>query len=392
MFGVTFISNYFNHHQIPFSEAMTHLPNINFTFVATTPFDQARASLGYKDENNKYPYIVRAYENKSSEKIARELALTDDVVILGDAPDEYIIPRLKANKITFKYSERLYKRGLSIKTIPRAIIGAWLHHGRFQKYPLYMLCASAFTAADCAKFGNYINRTYRWGYFPAINRLDEEELFKKKHTDKKVSILWAGRLIRWKHPDASIFVADKLKKQGYTFNLNIIGNGELENELKSLIDKLNLHDCVHMLGSMQPEKVQMYMAESDIFLFTSDFHEGWGAVLNESMGNGCAVVASHAIGSVPFLIKNKENGLVYHSDNLDELLKCVMFLMDNPELRLTIAKNAYHTIIHTWNADIAAKRLLKLYDNLLVSQGNVCSLYSDGPCSPAPIIKNEWFV
>ena len=49
------------------------------------------------------------------------------------------------------------------------------------------------------------------------------------------------------------------------------------------------------------------MEKSEIFLFTSDKGEGWGAVLNESMNSACAVVASHAIGSVPFLLKDGEN-------------------------------------------------------------------------------------
>ncbi len=52
-----------------------------------------------------------------------------------------------------------------------------------------------------------------------------------------------------------------------------------------------------MLGAMSPDKVRAYMERADVFLFTSDFNEGWGAVLNESMNSGCAVVASHAMVS-----------------------------------------------------------------------------------------------
>ena len=33
------------------------------------------------------------------------------------------------------------------------------------------------------------------------------------------------------------------------------------------------------------------------------------------MNSACAVVANSAIGSVPFLIKNKENGLIYENGN-----------------------------------------------------------------------------
>ena len=48
-----------------------------------------------------------------------------------------------------------------------------------------------------------------------------------------------------------------------------------------------------------------YMESSHIFLlFTSDRNEG--AALNESMNSGCAVVASDAIGSVPYLMRYYE--------------------------------------------------------------------------------------
>lgn len=387
---LVFVSNYYNHHQAPFSEAIAGMPDVEYHFIETGVMSDERRKLGYG--MSEYPsFVIRKEQFEANKTDIQKLIDEADAVIIGSASDDYVIPRLRANKITFKCSERLYKHGLSLKTFPRAAIGAWRHHGRFQKYPLYMLSASAFTAADCAKFNNYINRAYRWGYFPAVVKLKEEELFKKKHNGKKASILWAGRLIRLKHPDASILIADKLKKQGYAFDLNIIGNGELVTELKSLIDEMNLNDCVHMLGSMKPEQVQVYMAESDIFLFTSDFNEGWGAVLNESMGNGCAVVASHAIGSVPFLINDKYNGLVYHSKNNDELFRCVKLLIDDPNYRLSIAKNAFHTIHDLWSADIAAKRLLVLYAKLLNGHENTCNLYSDGPCSPAPIIQNDWF-
>jgi glycosyltransferase involved in cell wall biosynthesis len=45
-----------------------------------------------------------------------------------------------------------------------------------------------------------------------------------------------------------------------------------------------------------------------VFIFTSDRNEGWGAVLNEAMGSGCAVVAADLIGSVPYLIEHKKMG------------------------------------------------------------------------------------
>ena len=158
-----------------------------------------------------------------------------------------------------------------------------------------MLCAGAFTYADFAKHGSFINKAYKWGYFPETKRYESiERLVEKK---KKNSILWCGRFIDWKHPDDALCVAERLKAAGYSFALNIIGAGELEPKLKSMIEQYGLNDCVHMLGAMPPENVREYMESSQIYIFTSDRSEGWGAVLNESMNSGCAVVASDAIGA-----------------------------------------------------------------------------------------------
>ena len=61
------------------------------------------------------------------------------------------------------------------------------------------------------------------------------------------------------------------------------------------------------------------MEKSSIYLFTSNFDEGWGAVLNESMNSACAVISSHAAGATPFLISHNINGLLYTSGDVDEL-------------------------------------------------------------------------
>lgn len=74
-----------------------------------------------------------------------------------------------------------------------------------------------------------------------------------------------------------------LKKKGYSFKISIIGNGEMEAQLREMIRSKGVEDCVEMLGAMSPDEVRAYMERADVFLFTSDFNEGWGAVLNESI-------------------------------------------------------------------------------------------------------------
>lgn len=313
----------------------------------------------------------------------RDLIDSSDAVIIGSAPDSLIENRLKLNKLTFKYAERFYKTGFKASRYLRNMLAAWLHHGRFQKYPLYMLCASAYTAADCAKFGNYKNRCYKWGYFPELKKYDDiNTLVESK---KENSLLWVGRLIDWKHPELALRVAKKLKKEGYSFKLNFIGTGELEEKLRTQIKQEDLEDCVSLLGQMRPEKVREYMEKSEIFLFTSDRQEGWGAVLNEAMNSGCAVVASGAIGSVPFLIKDGENGYIYRDGNIDGLYEKVKHLFDNKEVRVKLGKNAYATLYNEWNAAVAADRFVKLVQ-AIESGSKKVDIFESGPCSKAEIL------
>ena len=112
-------------------------------------------------------------------------------------------------------------------------------------------------------------------------------------------------------------------------------------------------------------------------------------MLNEAMNSACAIVASHAIGSVPFLLEDGKNGYIYRNGDMNSLYDRTVRLIESPELREALGKAAYQTLSDEWNADTAAKRLLELSDALL--QGKDGVLYESGPCSKARIIRNNWF-
>jgi glycosyltransferase involved in cell wall biosynthesis len=386
---VTFYSNFMNHHQLPLSLALDRLTDSNYTFVATTPVPQERLDMGYHDMNRQYPFVLTTYDSRENAQKAFELALDSDVIITGSAPEVYTKLRIERNRLAFYYSERIFKQGLLYLNTPRMLAGMVKHHTRYNNKPLYMLCASAYTSRDFSLAGAYLNKTFKWGYFPEVKRQDVDSLMARKASNGKVSMLWTARLIELKHPEAAIQLAVRLKRKGYDFELNIIGNGAMEQQLKNMIQEMQLDDCVHMLGAMSPEAVREHMESADIFLFTSDFNEGWGAVLNESMNSGCAVVASHAIGSVPFLIQDGVNGLIYKNGDADSLLEHTERLICDAGLRQQIGRNAYNTLAEQWNAETAAERFLQLSQALL--DGKSPDLFSDGPCSRAGIIRNNWY-
>lgn len=373
---ITFFSNFINEHQIPFCEAMYHRFGDAFCFVASEPFSAERLKLGFKDKSEQFPYVLQSYKDQESFEKALRLGRESDVVIIGSAPDVFIQERLKENKLTFRYYERFFKQGKWRILDPRVLKAYYQMHFRYRKKNLHMLCASAYTARDCRFISSYPNKTYKWGYFPPVTRCEDvKALIESK---KANSILWVGRLIKWKHPQAAIMVARKLRKEGYDFSLDIIGVGPLEEKLKKCIKKYGLEERVKLLGSMSPEEVRSHMEKSEIFLFTSDKNEGWGAVLNESMNSACAVVASGAIGSVPYLIKDGENGLMYKSGNVKDLYRKTKKLLDDSAYRKQMGENAYQTLESTWNGEAAADRLIALIED--IQQGKP-SRFEDGPCS-----------
>ena len=140
---------------------------------------------------------------------------------------------------------------------------------------------------------------------------------------------------------------------------------------------------------MTPEKIRDYMEKSSIYLFTSDRQEGWGAVLNEAMNSGCAVVASSAIGAVPFLLKDKVNGYIYEDGNINQASNIVKELIQDKKVKSQISSNAYHSITSTWNSHVAADRLIQLIEAL---QNKTCTnIFREGPCSVAPVLEDNWY-
>lgn len=376
---IAVVSNYLNHHQIPLANAFS---GADYTFIQTGKMSEERKKLGYgMDETPAYLLDFAEQPDK-----ARQIILDADLVIAGSAPEELLKPRIKAGKLIFRYAERPLKQGLEMhKYLPRLL--RW-HQKNPGGKPIYMLCASGYTAGDYRKFGLFRGRSYRWGYFPQTHRYDDPAAMMEKKDP--THILWCGRFLDWKHPDDALAVAKRLNEEGCDFRMTFVGMGEMGEEMARFIEENGLSHRVTLAGSMKPEQVREMMENAGIYLFTSDRQEGWGAVLNESMNAGCAVVASHLAGAAPFLVNPGVNGLVYPSTDVDGLYENVKKLLENPDLQKKLGLSAYETIANEWNAEVAATRITALAEAILAGDKSP-DLYESGPCSRAKIVKESWY-
>lgn len=378
--GTTIViaSNYFNHHQRYLSEALDEMTGHSFFFIETMEMEQERKNMGWGTTDIPV-YVLQAYDPAQRKK-CRKLIQEADVVIWGSCPYRMILPRLLAHKLTFCYSERIFKEGLSG-------FGFWgraIKYGLFYRPPQknhYLLASSAYTAADHARLHEFRGKALRWGYFPQTIGYDLPQLMAAK---QPATILWAARMIPWKHPEYAIGVAKQLRQWGCDFTMELVGNGELQQEMERLVAKEGLQAQVKLTGACTPEQVRRKMERAAIFLVTSDQNEGWGAVVNESMNSGCAVVACRGVGAAPFLIESGKNGLLFEVGDPVGLAAQTRFLLEHPRQRQQMGEEAYRTITEEWNSSCAARRLIALSQDLL--DGKKPVLPQDGPCSPAPII------
>ena len=112
----------------------------------------------------------------------------------------------------------------------------------------------------------------------------------------------------------------------------------------------------------------------------------------ESLSCGCALVASEDIGSVPYLIKEGYNGLIFRGPSpyssmknpdmrsLEDLEQKVCALLEHRDRMAAMQKNAVELMYRLWSPKRAAESLLQLICDL--KSGRETSI-KEGPCSKA---------
>lgn len=384
---IAFITNLVNHHQIPLADELYRMLGDDYTYIACEPLPDWLIKGGY-DPSLDRPYIIRTYKSEEEMSKARRLAYESDVVIIGSAPDSFIVNRLKDNKLTFRYAERYFKNRPWYFPDPRVFINFYKNHFRYRNKNLYMLAASAYTANDVYRMHCYKDKVYKWGYFTRVDNfaLEASQKLDASSAESAPHLMWCARFLRLKHPELPVLLAARLKSKGYQFTIDMYGSGEEFEKIKELATQLQVSDVVTFCGNQPNEQILQQMRTHDIFLFTSDRNEGWGAVLNESMSNGCAVVASNRIGAAPFLINDGVNGLLFKSEDLDSLEEKVSYLLDHPQERIEMATNAIMTMRNEWSPKKAAQRFMYLAEQLLHGSD---SEFKEGPCSKAYPYKSK---
>lgn len=393
---IVFYSLILNNHQANVADELWELTGHQYCFVELANL-QAEHKKGDTRNYDECPYLLRAWESAENWRKAMELARTAECCVFsGVQALPFQKERMKLDLLSFDMSERWLKQGIKnvlSPAISKMFMAYWL--GGWKNKPLYKLCCSAFCKGDHEQLGMFHNKCFKWGYFTKVETNGCEtsvEASTDVSTSEITPLMWCSRFLMLKHPELPILMADRLKKKGFKFHLDMYGEGEYKQQAIDLVEILGLSDCVSFIGNKPNTELMEDMKQHEIFLFTSDKNEGWGAVANESMSNGCVLVGSEALGCAPYLIKDSENGFMFKSSKvscsfgnpdmiaLDSLYEKVVWLLEHPMVRKQMRQNAVKQMQNVWSPKNAAQSLLQLIDD--IKNGRDTSI-KEGPCSKA---------
>lgn len=122
-----------------------------------------------------------------------------------------------------------------------------------------------------------------------------------------------------------------------TAQLLIIGGGDERQEYLRIIEEKQYKN-VFILDFMQKRELFKYYDASDIFVFPTR-EDIWGLVVNEAMARALPVITTDNCVAGAELIKDGENGFIVPVCNASALHDKMKLLIDNPQLRKTMAEN-----------------------------------------------------
>ena len=156
-------------------------------------------------------------------------------------------------------------------------------------------------------------------------------------TNETKQIISVGRLSIQKNYSLLIEAFSKVISKYPDYTLTIYGEGDLRVVLERQIQQNNLSHCVFLPGIEKDIFKKLQTAE--MFVLSSDF-EGMPNALLEAMAMGLPVISTDYSGGNGTLISHMKDGIVVPRMNSSLLAEAMLFLIEHPEIRKKLGKEA----------------------------------------------------
>jgi len=172
-------------------------------------------------------------------------------------------------------------------------------------------------------------------------------------------VLGVGRLTDVKRWDWLINSAARLKKQGISASVVILGEGDQRERLEAHIHENGLEGTVLLPG--YTSDTDRWLSVADIFALPSQ-NEGLANAMLEAMGRGvpCVVTAS---GGLHEHFLNGRELLVAETDNTEEFSDKLLELASNEELRSRLGASGLESVRTQFSWEAMTEKLLGVLES-----------------------------
>ena len=167
-----------------------------------------------------------------------------------------------------------------------------------------------------------------------VQKLDEESLNKVENLLKHKSprLITISRLDKRKNHEKVVMAIRNLKQIYPNIIYICIGYGDEEENIKKLVEELDLKEQVIFFKDIKHELKNSLLAKSNIFVMPSIIHkksiEGFGIAYVEAAQYGIPSIGGVDGGAADAIDHNK-NGLICDGNSLDEIYSSIIFMLEN---------------------------------------------------------------
>lgn len=158
----------------------------------------------------------------------------------------------------------------------------------------------------------------------------------------------------------------KVSKEIPNAKLLLVGNGELESELKQFVKQEKLHEKVIFTGLVLPEDVPSIINAIDILVHSS-LLEGLARVLPQAIMMEKPIISFDLDGACE-VIKNGQNGYLIEPLNIDEMAKRILELCEDPDKAKAFGKAGKEFLKDEFDENKMVAEIANLYNELLLQK------------------------
>jgi len=184
---------------------------------------------------------------------------------------------------------------------------------------------------------------------------------------------FAGTFGNWHGVDTIAESINYIVEQIPNAKIFLIGDGPLRPEIERIIDANNSRENVIITGMIEFAEMPNYMAACDVLLTPCKNNDDNSAFFNsplklyEYMAMEKPIVASF-IGQQAEVIEDKVNGVAIKANDVEDLVRGIKFVYDNPELSIKMSKQARKDAIEKYSWEIHVKKIIKIYEDIMAKK------------------------